>query len=41
MDDLLRWSKFRAEMNYYIPRGGPNTTQKHEDELALLVVMLQ
>jgi hypothetical protein len=27
--------KFRQEMNYYILRGGPNTKQKHEAELAL------
>ncbi len=46
-DDLLTWSKFRQEMNYYIPIGAilvelqdcPNTKEKHEGELALVVVL--
>jgi hypothetical protein len=49
MYDLLKWSKFMQEMNYYIPRSSiflelkdrPNTKEKHEGELALVVVMLQ
>lgn len=49
MYDLLKWPKLRQEMNYYIPRSSifvelkdrPNTKEKHERELALVVVILQ